>query len=224
MDRKLYPWYEDHIVKICLFSALWGSVQERVWSAVFCKQGRENVFRSDWRVLQVRLKISQHWNQGRVGVHNGNERRFKLKIIFKKFLLTKIVEFYLAELKVANGYWTSGSNDGFGCEFTYGWCGSKTLVFKNLPWCANEPNALLSERGLELGLNNIQNTSCFNDLLCTEKRFYICEVRKSFYKKYILSRNIFQGKVPDCSPTCPDTCETDVKTFLLKTFCFLRLK
>ncbi|XP_059482049.1 macrophage mannose receptor 1-like [Neocloeon triangulifer] len=98
-----------------------------------------------------------------------------------------------------NSYWTSASNDGFGCEFTYGFCGSNKLLYQNFSnFWPNEPSHPLFERCLEMKLDGNPESIRFGDLSCTEGRYFICE-----------------GDVADCTPTCPDktNCTKDKTLF-----------
>ncbi|XP_059481673.1 uncharacterized protein LOC132200308 [Neocloeon triangulifer] len=96
-------------------------------------------------------------------------------------------------------YWTSGSNDGFGCDLTYGFCGINKLLYQNFSnWNPNEPSTPLSERCMEMKLDVNPQKIVFNDIVCTEGRYFICE-----------------GDVPECTPTCPDKskCTNDSSLF-----------
>ncbi|CAB3370251.1 Hypothetical predicted protein [Cloeon dipterum] len=102
-----------------------------------------------------------------------------------------IFDTYSAEIRISSGYWTSGTSAGFGCEFTHGWCGSNKLA-QNLTWSSSEPSDPLVERCLEY----ISSTGTFNDLPCAANRSFICE-----------------GNIPECTPSCPATCEKNLALF-----------
>ncbi|XP_065344308.1 uncharacterized protein LOC135942224 [Cloeon dipterum] len=84
-------------------------------------------------------------------------------------------------------YWTSGTSNGFNCEFTYGFCGSKTLLYQNFSnWSPGMPDNPLTERCLDMKMTFDLTQAFFNDEGCTTSRYFICE-----------------GEQKDCSPTCP---------------------
>jgi hypothetical protein len=81
-----------------------------------------------------------------------------------------------AEVKETKSYWTSGTNMGYGCEFTYGWCASKKL-FTNVTWANGEPNGFLAERCEELYMSPDRfQLGVLNDIPCSVERNFICEV------------------------------------------------
>ncbi|XP_065349858.1 macrophage mannose receptor 1-like [Cloeon dipterum] len=98
-----------------------------------------------------------------------------------------------------NYYWTTGTNEGFGCEFQYGFCGTQTSFNPNfLNWKANEPSTPLGERCLEMKLDVDPKLFYFNDNSCSATQYFICE-----------------GDQADCTPTCPNhaTCVKDNSLF-----------
>ncbi|XP_059482230.1 uncharacterized protein LOC132200629 [Neocloeon triangulifer] len=119
--------------------------------------------------------------------------KYGLKLLSIEFNdeLDCIKEMVIAEIRQHNFYWSSGTNLGYGCELTYGWCGSKTLA-PNITWGVPiEPNVPLYERCLLLHTANN-----FSDQVCSQQRFFICE-----------------GNVPDCTATCPSYCVKDSSLF-----------
>jgi hypothetical protein len=114
-------------------------------------------------------------------------------------------------------YWTSGTNEGYGCDLKHGWCGSNTLLTKEAPWKAAEPNNLLSERCILLDFATIGNLD-LSDLPCSAAYKFICEV---IFIDMLKKRNqktnpdlIFQAPVPNCAPVCPTSCEKNVRCIL----------
>ncbi|XP_059484456.1 uncharacterized protein LOC132201914 [Neocloeon triangulifer] len=105
-----------------------------------------------------------------------------------------------AEFKETNTYyWTSGTNDGFGCELTYGFCSTNTLLYQNFSnWSPNEPSHPLTERCVTIKLDVAPQNIGFNDLTCSNTQNFICK-----------------GVVPDCTPTCPSksNCKNDTTLF-----------
>ncbi|XP_065346631.1 macrophage mannose receptor 1-like [Cloeon dipterum] len=84
-------------------------------------------------------------------------------------------------------YWTSGTSNGFGCEFTYGFCGSMKLLYQNFSnWWPGMPDLLILERCLEMRMALDPTQVIINDLTCTSPRYFICEAEQKA-----------------CSPTCP---------------------
>ncbi|XP_059482368.1 macrophage mannose receptor 1-like [Neocloeon triangulifer] len=88
-------------------------------------------------------------------------------------------------------YWTSGTNLGYGCDFTYGWCGNNVLA-PNISAILETPTNPLNERCIQFKPAN----STLDDLSCSIRQRFICE-----------------GYVPDCTPTCPALCQKNPSLF-----------
>lgn len=97
---------------------------------------------------------------------NYNESE-KLELIF--VMLT------IAESQLLGLYWTSGTNEGYGCDLKHGWCGSNTLLTEEAPWHAGEPNDLLSERCILLRFPTVGKLD-LHDYACSSSSNFICEV------------------------------------------------
>jgi hypothetical protein len=87
--------------------------------------------------------------------------------------------FSTVESQLLGAYWTSGTNEGYGCDLKHGWCGSNTLLNKNVPWGAGEPNDLLSERCIQLVFANVGQLHLI-DIACSVAGTFICEVTFSY--------------------------------------------
>lgn len=90
-------------------------------------------------------------------------------------------------------FWSSGTNEGYGCDVKHGWCGSNTFFAPNMPWKTGEPNNHLKERCIDLHMNTSQ--VFFSDIFCGSLRNFICEVEISFKMFYEMKLNfhIFPG-------------------------------
>lgn len=120
---------------------------------------------------------------------------------------------YDADELFANGiYWTSGTNKGYGCDMTYGWCSSSILMYANAKWTSREPIMHLQERCVVLDLSTNLTQLGFNDAPCDSVRPFICEV--SVLPQCVFKKNVtkisLKGTVPECTPTCPDSCNRNV--------------
>jgi hypothetical protein len=120
--------------------------------------------------------------------------------------------YFSEDLKVKNvSFWTSATNEGYGCDVKHGWCGSRTLIMPNLTWRAGDPNGFKTEKCVEVNFN--QENITYNDLPCFVNRFFICEVNNFFTRiifMFIISLTYFKADVPPCMPTCP-VCEKNVR-------------
>jgi hypothetical protein len=92
--------------------------------------------------------------------------------------------FSTAESQLLGAYWTSGTNEGYGCDLKHGWCASNTLLTKDAPWRAREPSNLLSERCIQLDFANASQLG-LNDVPCSAVNTFICEVKFSYIQKNI---------------------------------------
>jgi len=106
-------------------------------------------------------------------------------------ILNKIISYnYGADELFANGtYWTSGTNKGYGCDMTYGWCSSSTLMYANATWTSREPIMHLQERCVVIDISTNVKQLGFNDASCDSARPFICEVgvfSKMFKTKKII--------------------------------------
>ena len=127
---------------------------------------------------------------------------------------------FTATLKlVGKRYWTSGSSEGQGCLKQYGWCNTDTM-FSGFAanfsrWDGGKPSNPYDERCVQLQLDTDPKNMLFEDLACTEKRYFLCEVIQfllGFTYKVTNNMCLLKGPTPDCTPTCPasDKCQKDV--------------
>lgn len=84
-------------------------------------------------------------------------------------------------------FWTSGTNEGYGCDLKHGWCGSNTLLTKDSPWRSGEPNNLLGERCIQMYFVNISQLVLV-DLPCSTANNFICEVYEVAARLYLVKR------------------------------------
>jgi hypothetical protein len=119
-----------------------------------------------------------------------------------------------------HSYWTSGTNNGVGCDETWGWCSTKTL-FQNpfKMWMSGAPFAQITKRCAQMTMNADPTKVVFEDYPCGSVRYFICEVIV-VAKKIDFYQNICtQGDMPACTtPDCPTyACETDAAKVELST-------
>jgi hypothetical protein len=76
-----------------------------------------------------------------------------------------------------SSYWTSGTNNGVGCDEIWGWCSTKTL-FQNpfKMWMSGAPFAQITKRCAQMNMNADPTKVVFEDCLCSSIRYFICEV------------------------------------------------
>jgi hypothetical protein len=78
-------------------------------------------------------------------------------------------------------YWTSGTSEGHGCVNKYGWCSTEKMflgVAANYShWIGGKPGNPYDERCVQLKLATDPKKMLFDDSSCSEKLYFICEVR-----------------------------------------------
>jgi hypothetical protein len=84
-------------------------------------------------------------------------------------------------------YWTSGTNNGVGCDETWGWCSNKTL-FQNpfKMWKSGAPFAQITKRCAQIHMNADPTKVVFEDYPCGSTRNFICEVISLANKKPLI--------------------------------------
>jgi hypothetical protein len=88
------------------------------------------------------------------------------------------VLFLLAEIKDDSGtYWTSASNEGFGCENKWNWCTADKLLPSDFThWKPNEPSHPFTERCMDMWFNTDPKKLNLNDKPCQDGIRFVCEV------------------------------------------------
>lgn len=84
--------------------------------------------------------------------------------------------YFADELFSAGTFWTSGTNNGYGCDKTYGWCSTKTLMYAKATWTSREPIMHLQERCVVLDISMNFKDVGFNDAPCNSMMPFICKV------------------------------------------------
>jgi Lectin C-type domain len=74
-------------------------------------------------------------------------------------------------------FWTTGSNEGVGCEDKWAWCNTKSLLPKNYTrWEAGAPGAPSKERCAQIHFAPETALVGLDDLECSAERYFICKV------------------------------------------------
>ncbi|CAB3376642.1 Hypothetical predicted protein [Cloeon dipterum] len=145
----------------------------------------DGVFRSACGRQYFISKVGKNWNDAQTECCKYGKQLLSVESFQELSCLAAMNKVQLKD--TTNFYWTSGTNNGFGCEFTYGFCGSRTLLYQNFTnWQSAMPDNPLTERCLDMKMAIDPTQMTFNDQKCTDIRNFICE-----------------GSQPDCSPTCP---------------------
>jgi hypothetical protein len=95
---------------------------------------------------------------------------------------------FTASLKIdKHDYWTSASNHGTGCVKNWWWCSSNTTFTPGATSWANGQPTSTTKQCAQIHLEYDPKKMLLEEMECSEKRFYICEVRK-FMEIMISSR------------------------------------